>query len=170
MLVSPIEVLDPSWIYNQLESRIALKILALDQVTDAHNGAAIMRTAAFYGVDVILISSKGNFGLGPNFARIASGACEHVKIVRCSALPKTITKLKDLGVMCVGLSEHATEELNKLDTKNSVCLVLGAEDVGMSHAVSRVVDQTIAFKPLGKIKSLNVSVAAAIAMEKIFGA
>jgi 23S rRNA (guanosine2251-2'-O)-methyltransferase len=170
MLVSPIEVLEPSWIYQQLESRIPLKILALDQVTDAHNGAAIMRTAAFYGVDVILISSKGNFGLGPNFARIASGACEHVKIVRCSALPKTITKLKELGVMCVGLSEHATEELSKLDAKKSVCLVLGAEDVGMSHAVSRVVDQTIAFKPLGKIKSLNVSVAAAIAMEKIFGA
>jgi 23S rRNA (guanosine2251-2'-O)-methyltransferase len=93
-----------------------------------------------------------------------------VKIVRCSALPKTITKLKELGVMCVGLSEHASEELNKIDNEKSVCLVLGAEDVGMSHAVSRVVDKTIAFKPLGKIKSLNVSVAAAIAMEKIFGA
>jgi 23S rRNA (guanosine2251-2'-O)-methyltransferase len=169
MLVSPIEILEPTWLYTQLESRIPLKILALDQVTDAHNGAAIMRTAAFYGVDAILISAKGNFGLGPNFARIASGAAEHVKIVRCSALPKTITKLKDLGATCIGLSEHASGTLERSAEKKAICLVLGAEDVGMSHAVSRVVETTIAFKPAGKIKSLNVSVAAAIAMEKIFG-
>lgn len=170
MLVSPINIYEPTWIYNQLESRIPIKILALDQVTDAHNGAAIMRTAAFYGVDVILISSKGNFGLGPGFSRIASGATEHVKIVRCSALPKTITKIKELGAICIGLSEHASGTLEKIDPTKPICLVLGAEDVGMSHAVSRVVETTIAFKPAGKIKSLNVSVAAAIAMEKIFGA
>ncbi|MGZ3788413.1 MAG: TrmH family RNA methyltransferase [Bacteriovorax sp.] len=170
LLVSPINILEPTWIYNQLESRIPIKILALDQVTDAHNGAAIMRTAAFYGVDAILISSKGNFGLGPGFARIASGATEHVKIVRCSALPKTITKIKELGATCIGLSEHASGTLGEIDKLKPICLILGAEDVGMSHAVSRVVETTIAFKPLGKIKSLNVSVAAAIAMEKIFGA
>lgn len=169
MLVSPIYIWEPTWIYQQLESRIPIKILALDQVTDAHNGAAIMRTAAFYGVDAILISARGNFGLGPGFARIASGATEHVKIVRCSALPKTITKIKDLGAICIGLSEHATADLETIDTTKPICLVLGAEDVGMSHAVSRVVDTTISFKPAGKIKSLNVSVAAAIAMEKIFG-
>lgn len=169
MLVSPVNILEPTWIYNQLESRIPIKILALDQVTDAHNGAAIMRTAAFYGVDVILISSKGNFGLGPGFSRIASGATEYVKIVRCSALPKTITKIKELGAICIGLSEHASGNLEELNKLKPICLVLGAEDVGMSHAVSRVVETTISFKPAGKIKSLNVSVAAAIAMEKIFG-
>lgn len=169
MLVSPITIFDPTWIYTQLESRIPIKILALDQVTDAHNGAAIMRTAAFYGVDAILISAKGNFGLGPGFSRIASGATEYVKIVRCSGLPKAITKIKELGAICIGLSEHATASLEVIDTKKPICLVLGAEDVGMSHAVSRVVETTIAFKPAGKIKSLNVSVAAAIAMEKIFG-
>lgn len=169
LLVSPVTIYEPTWIYERLESRIPLKILALDQVTDAHNGAAIMRTAAFYGVDVILISAKGNFGLGPSFARIASGATEYVKIVRCSTLPKAITKLKDLGAICIGLSEHASGTLEEIDQTKSICLILGAEDTGMSHAVSRVVETTIAFKPLGKIKSLNVSVAAAIAMEKIFG-
>ena len=169
MLVSPINIWEPTWIYQQLESRIPIKILALDQVTDAHNGAAIMRTAAFYGVDAILISARGSFGLGPGFSRIASGATEHVKIVRCSALPKTITKIKELGAICIGLSEHATSDLGTIDITKPICLVLGAEDVGMSHAVSRVVETTISFKPAGKIKSLNVSVAAAIAMEKIFG-
>lgn len=169
LIVEPIKIYEPSWIYEQLESRIPLKILALDQVTDAHNGAAIMRTAAFYGVDAILISARGNFGLGPGFSRIASGATEHVKIVKCSTLPKSLTKIMDLGAYCVGLSEHATENLEDLDSSKPICLVLGAEDVGMSHAVSRVVNKTISFKPKGNIKSLNVSVAAAVAMEKIFG-
>ena len=169
LLVSPVKIYEPTWLYEQLDSRIPLRILALDQVTDAHNGAAIMRTAAFYGVDAILISAKGNFGLGPGFARIASGATEHVKIVRCSTLPKSLTKIQELGATCIGLSEHATENLEDLDTTKAVCLVLGAEDVGMSHAVGRVVSKTISFKPKGKIKSLNVSVAAAVAMEKIFG-
>lgn len=169
MLVSPIEIFEPTWIYEQLESRIPIKILALDQVTDAHNGAAIMRTAAFYGVDCILLSARGNFGTGPGFSRIASGATEYVKIVKCSGLPKALTKLKDLGATVIGLSEHATGDLGEIDNKKPICLVLGAEDVGMSHAVGRVVETTISFKPQGKIKSLNVSVAAAIAMEKIFG-
>jgi len=169
MLVSPINIYEPTWIYEQLESRIPIKILALDQVTDAHNGAAIMRTAAFYGVDCILLSARGNFGTGPGFSRIASGATEYVKIVKCSGLPKALTKLKELGTTVVGLSEHAKGDLGEMENEKPICLVLGAEDVGMSHAVSRVVNTTISLKPAGKIKSLNVSVAAAIAMEKIFG-
>lgn len=169
LLVEPVKIYDPSWIYEQLQSRIPLRILALDQVTDAHNGAAILRTAAFYGVDAVLISTKGNFGMGPGFSRIASGATEHVKIVKCSTLPKSLTKIQELGATCIGLSEHATADLGDLDSSKAICLVLGAEDVGMSHAVSRVVEKTISFKPKGQIKSLNVSVAAAVAMEKIFG-
>jgi 23S rRNA (guanosine2251-2'-O)-methyltransferase len=111
---------------------------------------------------------KGNFGMGPNFSRIASGATEHVQIVKCSSLPKILTKLIELNVEVIGLSEHATDtNLNIKDAK-ATCLVLGAEDEGMSNAVSRVVEKTIALKPLGRIKSLNVSVAAAVAMEKIF--
>ncbi len=159
---------DSSWVYEQIQSRIPLKILALDQVTDVHNGAAILRTAAFYGVDCVIISHRGTFGTGPSFSRIASGATEHIKIIKCSSLVKTLQKLIDLKVTVIGMSEHASENL-EFQSSNSVCLVLGAEDVGLSHAVSRIMPQTISLKPIGMIKSLNVSVAAAVAMEKIFG-
>ncbi len=70
----------------------------LDQITDVHNAAAIMRSAAFYGVDCVLISQKGNFGMGPNFARIASGALEYVKIIQFS--PQTTFLLHRIPKFC----------------------------------------------------------------------
>jgi len=168
LLIDFLPEFDPSWIYEQIQSRIPLKILALDQVTDVHNGAAILRTAAFYGVNCVITSHRGNFGTGPSFSRIASGATEHIKIIKCSSLVKSLQKLIDLKVTVIGMSEHASENL-EFQSTSSICLVLGAEDVGLSHAVSRIMPQTISLKPLGMIKSLNVSVASAVAMEKIFG-
>ena len=175
LVATPLESYDLSWIYARLEGGgKVLKLLALDQVTDIHNGAAMMRTAAFYGIDAIIISSKGSFGTGPSFNRIASGATEHIAVIKCASLSRALLKLQELGVRCIGLSEHATlSDLASIREKSknneTVCLVLGAEDVGLSHAVMRVVNETMSIKPQGKIKSLNVSVAAAIAMEKIFG-
>ncbi|WP_127715717.1 RNA methyltransferase [Halobacteriovorax sp. HLS] len=166
MVVDPVETYDLAWLYEELEINKSYKILCLDQVTDVHNAAAIMRTAAFYGVDCVLTGAKGHFGTGPSFARIASGAIEHVKIVICSSLPKAITKLKENGVTVIGFSEHASEDGDGLVKTEKMALVLGAEDVGMSNAVERVVEHKVAIKPLGKIKSLNVSVAGAIAMER----
>jgi 23S rRNA (guanosine2251-2'-O)-methyltransferase len=63
------------------------------------------------------------------------------------------------------------EELlgKKLSSDTSICLVLGAEDKGLSSAVTRIMDDMVALIPSGPIKSLNVSVAAAIAMDRIFG-
>jgi len=166
MVVDPVETYDLAWLYDQIDKSPRYKILCLDQVTDVHNAAAIMRTAAFYGVDCVVTGAKGHFGTGPSFARIASGAIEHVNIVICSSLPKAITKLIEKNVSVIGFSEHAKEDGDGVDTSGHVALVLGAEDVGMSNAVSRVVEHRVAIKPLGKIKSLNVSVAAAIAMER----
>lgn len=160
---------DLNWLYDEMIKRDSFKLLVLDQVTDAHNGAAIMRTAAFYGVDAIMLSSKGSFGIGPGFNRIASGAVEYIEVVKVSALPKTLTKLADMGIQIIGFSEHAKETLNTIEVKNKTCLVLGAEDFGLSNAVERLLTTIVALKPQGKIKSLNVSVAAAVAMEKIFG-
>ena len=166
MVVDPIETYDLAWLYEEIDKSERYKILCLDQVTDVHNAAAIMRTAAFYGVNCVLTGAKGHFGTGPSFARIASGAIEHVDIVICASLPKAITKLVEKGVSVIGFSEHANESGENVDTSGHVALVLGAEDVGMSNAVSRVVEHRVAIKPLGNIKSLNVSVAGAIAMER----
>lgn len=166
LLTSPLPEHDPTWLFNRIAPE--LKILALDQVSDAHNGAAILRTAAFYGVDAVLVSTKGSFGVGPNFHRMASGASEHLPIVKCGSLPKIISKLQSLDVDCLGLSEHETGAPEKITGSKGLCLVLGAEDLGLSYAVKRVLKSTVALEPQGNISSLNVSVAAAVAMDRYF--
>jgi 23S rRNA (guanosine2251-2'-O)-methyltransferase len=152
--------------YRTVESKPSVRILALDQVTDIHNIAAILRSAAFYNLDYLLMGKKGSPGMPPGFYRIASGASEFVPIVNCSSLSRVITKLQEMGVDCVGFAEEATENSEEPSLKS--CLVLGSEDTGLSNVVRRVLKKTVSLNSQGQIKSLNVSVAAAVAMEKFY--
>ena len=171
LIASELPILDISELYSAIRSPKKLKILCLDQITDVHNAAAIVRTANFYGVDYIIAPGKRSFGLTPSFFRIASGAAEYIKIVGVAKLPKTIAKLKELGVECLALSEHAKGKLSHdlVNSEANICLILGREDVGISNAVLRLVDNHIALESMGETKSLNVSIAAAVTLEKCFG-
>jgi len=168
LLATRLEELNVTNIYKDLDCGKRLKIFCLDQVTDVHNAAAILRTAAFFGVNYVLTAQKGSFGSTPSFAKIASGALEHVSIIKCSSLSKTITKLQEKGIETIGFTEHSEITDVEINNSASICLVVGAEDVGLSNAVSRVLSKKIFLKSHGPIKSLNVSVASAIAMERFF--
>lgn len=147
-----------------------VRIICLDQVTDVNNAAAILRTAAFFQVDFLVTARRGGFGISPPFTRIASGALEYVQIIRCDNLARFLTRLQDRGMEVVGLSEQA-QPWNPAETPligHYPCLVLGAEDLGISHAVTRILNYHFSLTPLGAIHSLNVSVAAALAMEQFF--
>jgi 23S rRNA (guanosine2251-2'-O)-methyltransferase len=148
-----------------------MRLLALDQITDVHNGAAILRTACFYGIGGILIPSAKSFGLTPSFYRIASGATEYVNLIRVNSLSRAVSQLNDSGFLTVGLSEHSSDNLNEIDLRSQkkICLLLGAEETGLSNAVARLVQKNMSLPSQGEIKSLNVASAAAISMEKVFG-
>ncbi|HLT22185.1 MAG TPA: RNA methyltransferase [Bacteriovoracaceae bacterium] len=164
---SPLETYDLQSIIKKPE----VKLLALDQITDVHNGAAILRTASFYGIDAVLIPSSKSFGLTPSFYRIASGATEFIQLIRVNSLSRAVSQLNDAGIETIGLSEHSESSLaqEELRSKKRICLLLGAEETGLSHAVSRLVQKNMSLTSQGGIKSLNVSAASAIAMEKCFG-
>lgn len=148
-----------------------VKLLALDQITDVHNGAAIMRTACFYGIDGVIVPSEKSFGITPSFYRIASGAVEYIDIIRTNSLSRAVGQMNEAGFLTIGLSEHSEGKLKaeELIDQNKICLILGAEETGLSHAVSRLVKKNLTLHSQGGIKSLNVSSAAAIALEKCFG-
>ena len=168
-LCSELQVLTPNELYKAVEAKSNLKILCLDQVTDVHNAGAILRTASFYGVDYVLVPDKKSFGLTPSFFRIASGAAESVPLVGVNKLTKTLTKLMDLGVNCVALSEHAKGDFTStLQEEKSKCVIVGREDVGISNAILRIIPHHMCLESSGDIKSLNVSIAAAIVMERTF--
>lgn len=164
---SPLQTYDLKEFLTRPDSRL----LALDQITDVHNGAAILRSACFYGINGVLIPSAKSFGLTPSFYRIASGATEYVNLIRVNSLSRAVGQLNDAGYLTVGLSEHSSENLTQTELRASkrICLLLGAEETGLSNAVSRLVQKNLSLPSQGQIKSLNVASAAAIAMEKCFG-
>lgn len=165
LLTDRLELKNLTFLYNLIDQNEEFKMLILDQVTDVHNLGAIMRTASFYGIKAVLISRKGDLLRTPTFHRISSGAFEYVPIINCGSLPKTIAKLKEKNLLMLGFSEHSEDAA--FETSKKMALVLGAEDVGLSNAITRILDKTIKLESKGNIKSLNVSVAAAIAMERM---
>lgn len=167
LLTSPLEIHDSAWLYDFCDNNSSVKLLVLDSITDGHNAAAILRTASFFACDAVVFAQKGSFGVTPSFARIASGSLEHVPLVQVVSLPKTLSQLAQKNIELVGFSEHAEDAAeNKGEAK--IALVLGAEETGLSHAVERLLTKKVALHSYGKIKSLNVSVAAALAMERCF--
>ncbi|OFZ14117.1 MAG: hypothetical protein A2X86_04505 [Bdellovibrionales bacterium GWA2_49_15] len=166
-LISPERIAyDVGWIFAELKQGRKLKILCLDSLTDVHNGAAIIRTAAFFGMDAIVTSSKGIFSVSPHFYRISSGGLEYTKLIRPSSLPAFIQKLQESNVHCLGLSDHASQKGHPPEKNSSICLVIGAEDKGISNAVLRILQHTVCLDGPGVLKTLNASVAAALAMER----
>lgn len=170
LLTSATEMRDAFWVMEKIKAVDEIKILCLDNVTDIQNIAAIMRTMAFFGVNILVIAQKKiGIKITPTATRIASGALEYVDLVACSNLSRFIGSLEDRGVLCVGLSEDGTSTAqDAVAKKKKLCLVMGAEDTGLSHAVKRKLTTTIALQANGPISSLNVSVATALAMDKFF--
>ncbi|MCB9094895.1 MAG: RNA methyltransferase [Halobacteriovoraceae bacterium] len=164
LVCGPLEQKGNAWLYSFVENNEKVKLLALDQVTDVQNAAAILRTAAFYKIDALILSSKNSLSFSPGFFRVASGAYEYVPVVQTANLSKTLKKLQEKNIVVAGLSEEVSSE--ELPESTRLCLALGSEDKGLSHAVERSLSHHVAFKTDSPICSLNVSVAAALGMER----
>jgi 23S rRNA (guanosine2251-2'-O)-methyltransferase len=169
LLSDPTSLIAPQEVFRAIEqSENSLKIVILDRVSDQHNLAAVLRSAAFFGVDFMAFSLK-NFRFSPNFYRIASGAVEFVKVVQTPNLSRFIQRLNETGKMnCVGLDEGGEENESFEQNRENKCLILGSEEHGLSHAVKRSIPHLVCLKGYGQITTLNISVAAGISMQRFF--
>ena len=168
LLCSAAGIISPTELYHACNTQASLKLIILDGVTDAHNAAAIVRTASFYGIHIVLCGQKFGFGLSPSFFKMACGGSEYLSLVQVGNLPGAVKKIQGQGVVVFALAQQGQGEFPST-TPPKVGLVLGGEGQGISHALSRQCPQQVGLRPWGQTPSLNVSVAAAIAMERLFG-
>lgn len=162
-LLSPVE-------YQKLDNLVPLfyeegrnpMVVVLDGVTDTRNFGAIGRTAACAGVDAIVIPERNSVTVTPDAVKTSAGGLFHVPVCREKDTLSAVRFLKDNGYHIVGATEKGAENYTKADYTVPVAIVMGSEDTGISDAVIRACDELAAIPIIGKIESLNVSVAAGI--------
>lgn len=136
--------------------------IMLDGVTDSRNFGAIARSAECAGADFIVIPEKGSASVTSDSVRSSAGALFHIPVCREKDLVTAIRRLRENGYKVVGASEKSSENYTDIDYKVPVVIVMGAEDTGLSPEVLKKCDVLGAIPILGKVGSLNVSVACGI--------
>jgi 23S rRNA (guanosine2251-2'-O)-methyltransferase len=139
-------------------------LLGFDGVTDPGNLGAALRSAEGAGASGIVLPRHRSVHITPTVAKSAAGAIEHLPMAVVGGLPTAIARLRELGVWVIGLDAVAEHTLHELPLGDGpVALILGAEGRGLSRLVGQRCDAVARIPLQGRLASLNVAAAAAIA-------
>lgn len=154
---------------KSLDPATAPIVIALDQVTDPHNLGAIMRSAVAFGVTTVIVPKDHAAPLNDAAVRASAGAAAYVSVARVTNLARTLHDLHAQGYWpcaVTGDAERTTWDSDLGDLP--LVLVLGAEGGGLRPLVRRACKLEVRLPTTGRIQSLNVSVAAGIALAEVF--
>ncbi|MCX5991046.1 MAG: 23S rRNA (guanosine(2251)-2'-O)-methyltransferase RlmB [Chloroflexi bacterium] len=136
----------------------------LDGIEDPQNLGAILRTAEASSIHGVIIRSRRAVGLTAAVAKASAGAIEYVPVARVSNISQTMVTLKRNGVWVVGIDPAGKIDYSQVDFMLPTAIVIGSEGKGLSDLVKKTCDFLASIPMLGKITSLNASIAAALVM------
>ena len=139
-------------------------LLVLDNIVDPRNLGALLRTAEGAGVGGVVLTSTRSATISPLVEKAATGATAYLRICRIENLARSLTILHEQGYWVVGLVPNATLSLYQVPVSQKIVLVLGGEEKGIRTLTRRLCDCLVSIPMRGKIESLNVAVAGAIAL------
>ncbi len=139
-------------------------LLLLDGIEDPQNLGAILRTADAAGVSGVIIPKRRSCPLSAAVAKTSAGAVEYVPVARAANLVQTIGRLKERGYWVAGADMTGRAEYYEADLTGALALVIGGEGKGLSRLVKEKCDFLVRLPMMGRINSLNASVAAAVLM------
>ncbi len=164
---------DPLPIHNEHEFDLLSEtstVLVLDQVSNPQNFGAIIRTAAYFGVEAIVWLKNRAVDVNPTVTHVAVGGAEFVKLFRVTNLARSLELLKGRGFWIYGLDERGDKTVAETRFGLKSVIVVGAEGEGMRQRTRSMCDEIIRIPGAGLgIESLNAGIAAAIAMAEIMG-
>ena len=142
-------------------------IIILDELEDPHNLGSIIRTAETCGVHGIIIPKRRNVGVTPTVYKSSVGAVEHVKIAKVTNVNSIIDDLKSQGIWVYGADIEGKEYSYEVDFSGPCALIIGSEGRGISKLTLKKCDKLVKIPMIGKINSLNASVAGGIMMYEV---
>ena len=158
--ISPIKFLSISDLSDLIESKPkSISLLILDQLSDVRNFGAIVRTAECAAIDCIVIQSSGSAPVNGDTIKTSSGAIFNVPICKVPHIKDAIFLIKQHDIKIFGASEKAENNIYQTQFGKSQAIIMGSEGKGLSSSVIKLCDELIRIPLLGKIESLNVSVA-----------
>ena len=137
-------------------------ILILDQVTDVRNFGAMVRSAECAGVDAIVVPSRGAARINSDAVKTSAGALHLVPICRSFNLKQTILYLQQSGIKILAATEKTSANYTTSSYEGPTAIIMGSEEFGIEESLLKMADERIQIPVLGKIQSLNVSVAAGV--------
>lgn len=155
---------DPLPELTMRDLQAAQRLLVLDQVTDPHNVGAILRSAAAFAADAVIVTARHSPHETAVLAKSAAGALDVVPLLRVGNLSKALEDLHDIGVTTIGLAGEAEQALGELRIEGPIALVLGAEGKGLRQKTRETCRVLARIDMPGAMPSLNVSNAAAVAL------
>ena len=141
-------------------------IVILDEIEDPHNLGSIIRTAELCGVHGIIIPKRRNVGVTSTVYKCSAGAIEHMKIAKVTNINATIDMLKEQGIWIYGADIDGKDYSYNTDFSGP-CALIGSEGKGISNLTLKKCDLLVKIPMIGKINSLNASVAGGIMMYEV---
>ena len=141
-------------------------VIVLDAVQDVHNLGAVARVAETLGAAGLVIASKGSPGVTPAVCKTSAGAVEHLRIARVESMVAFVHDARRDGRRAIGSDSDAGVDYRTSGLDHRSILVLGSEGEGIRPRLRSVCDEIVSIPMVGKVASLNLSVASAILLAR----
>jgi 23S rRNA (guanosine2251-2'-O)-methyltransferase len=139
-------------------------LVVLDSIEDPQNVGAILRSADAAGADGVIRQARHAAPLDGATAKASAGAVHHVRIATVVNISRALEELKEANVWTIGLDDDAEDRYDQVDYTLPTAFVVGAEGTGLRRLVRETCDRIVSIPMAGSVSSLNVSVAAGIAL------
>src|SRR5690554_549958 len=158
--ISPVSFLTmEQFVEGTLEKKDNPLFLILDQLSDARNFGAVIRTAECTGVDGIIIQKQGAAPVNGDTVKTSAGAVFNIPICKVDHIKDAVFYLQGSGIKTVAATEKTDKNIYDIDFTGGVAIIMGSEDKGVNPSVLKIVDEKAKLPMFGTISSLNVSVA-----------
>ena len=161
--VAPVDFQDLEELIIQTQEKgEAPLFILLDQLTDARNFGAIIRTAECVGAHGVIIPKSGSAPVSADTVKTSAGAVFNMPICKVDHLKDAMFLLQASGIQTVAATEKTEDTIYQVDFKTPTAIIMGSEGKGVSPGILKLVDHKAKLPMYGNISSLNVSVAAAV--------